>query len=214
MQCSFYSIQSDCPCAKKHRSLHNPYCLCASCVQCQLEQSFCLIDRLRAWYKKTNKQVKRNLLSISSMFWQMTFEHVTVSNYKKLRIAQLEYCGFFFHICFPGDSSVKECRTQGGVVYPHTAQWRPNDCEVCECANGRVLCIPNACPVLDCPDPIPPVEGQCCGSCLGKYPIMDIVLLNAIWQYFCILSNYFVYIISFILNIDLIIWAQFTFYNK
>ncbi len=68
-------------------------------------------------------------------------------------------------VCSTDQKVQLECTAPAGVTYPDKAQWRPNDCDVCSCADGKILCESKECVSVTCRNPLPPAEGECCETC-------------------------------------------------
>ncbi|CAN7986206.1 unnamed protein product, partial [Ixodes hexagonus] len=53
-----------------------------------------------------------------------------------------------------------------GEVFDDGAQWtaRHEECVMCSCQRGRLVCDPVVCPVVQCPNPVT-LPGECCPTC-------------------------------------------------
>lgn len=62
----------------------------------------------------------------------------------------------------------------GQKYYQHGAQWTSSvdECFMCNCHYGRVICDLIICPVVQCPVPSAK-PGMCCPTCEGKYKILE-----------------------------------------
>ena len=58
----------------------------------------------------------------------------------------------------------RDCVYQGRTR-SHGSTWREDNCMVCTCGDGVVVCDQIVCPQLECANPVPPTQGQCCSSC-------------------------------------------------
>jgi len=67
----------------------------------------------------------------------------------------------------------------GQKYYQHGAQWTSlvDECFMCNCHYGRVICDIIICPVVQCPVPSAK-PGMCCPTCEGKYKIPESLKLR------------------------------------